>query len=276
MPCRNVLRESRKAIWQHHTSASRHRPARLADVTVMSDPQKNYMLHRVLPEIPDNPTDAKFTVTPRQLDQFLESHAGEDYVLSFDDGFRDNLVHALPVLEKHDVKATIYLTTGFINGTAYPLDRWLYPGLKDVSRFKKVRVPLKKGSYQQRLRKLERLIGRRSGEVQKDLYLSWDEVQQLHSHPLITLGAHTHTHPNLEFCPPWVVWEELTKPLKILQTRLGFKPDTLAYPYGGNSVTARWLAKVAGYRTAVTTRSEAPVGNPFRLPRIDIMKAVSE
>ena len=34
-------------------------------------------------------------------------------VLTFDDGYRDNLVHALPVLERHAAPFTIYVTTGF-------------------------------------------------------------------------------------------------------------------------------------------------------------------
>jgi peptidoglycan/xylan/chitin deacetylase (PgdA/CDA1 family) len=37
-------------------------------------------------------------------------------VLTFDDGYKDNYEHVLPVLRSHDFTATVYLTVNFING----------------------------------------------------------------------------------------------------------------------------------------------------------------
>ena len=37
-------------------------------------------------------------------------------VLTFDDGYRDNLVHALPILRKHAAPFTLYIPTGLIDG----------------------------------------------------------------------------------------------------------------------------------------------------------------
>jgi hypothetical protein len=39
-------------------------------------------------------------------------------VLTIDDGYRDSLLLALPVLERYRVPATIYVTTGYVQGTA--------------------------------------------------------------------------------------------------------------------------------------------------------------
>jgi peptidoglycan/xylan/chitin deacetylase (PgdA/CDA1 family) len=38
--------------------------------------------------------------------------------LSFDDGYRDVAEHALPVLERHGFRATVFVATGVIDGTA--------------------------------------------------------------------------------------------------------------------------------------------------------------
>ena len=41
--------------------------------------------------------------------------------VTFDDGYKDNLVHALPILEKFNIPATIYITTRFPEG-----DTWVW------------------------------------------------------------------------------------------------------------------------------------------------------
>ena len=41
--------------------------------------------------------------------------------VTFDDGYKDNLVHALPILEKFNIPATIYITTRFPEG-----DTWMW------------------------------------------------------------------------------------------------------------------------------------------------------
>src|SRR5262245_29255477 len=46
----------------------------------------------------------------------------EGACLTFDDGYRDNLTTLLPILEQHNVPATIFVTTGFIDRTALPLE----------------------------------------------------------------------------------------------------------------------------------------------------------
>lgn len=45
----------------------------------------------------------------------LEERRGRKVVLTFDDGYRDNYEHALPVLKRHGVPATFFLATGFLD-----------------------------------------------------------------------------------------------------------------------------------------------------------------
>ena len=41
--------------------------------------------------------------------------------VTFDDGYKDNLIHALPILERFRIPATIYITTRFAEG-----DTWMW------------------------------------------------------------------------------------------------------------------------------------------------------
>ena len=43
--------------------------------------------------------------------------------ITFDDGYKDNLVYALPILEKFEIPATIYITTKFLSENT---EMWWY------------------------------------------------------------------------------------------------------------------------------------------------------
>ena len=45
--------------------------------------------------------------------------ASRDVALTFDDGFRDNLTVALPILEKFNLPMTVFVTAGFVNTPGY-------------------------------------------------------------------------------------------------------------------------------------------------------------
>lgn len=55
-----------------------------------------------------------------RLYQTLRSPAGSRFVaITFDDGFRDNLTVALPLLEKFDLPMTLFITAGFVGTEGY-------------------------------------------------------------------------------------------------------------------------------------------------------------
>lgn len=46
--------------------------------------------------------------------------ADDEAAITFDDGYRDNLETALPLLRAHGLPATVFVTTGFVDGASQP------------------------------------------------------------------------------------------------------------------------------------------------------------
>jgi peptidoglycan/xylan/chitin deacetylase (PgdA/CDA1 family) len=202
-------------------------------------------------------------------------------IVTFDDGYRDNLVHALPVLERYGVPATIFVTTGFIDGTCVP---WWYEQDTILRKLDAAEVCWKGRSFFWKLgtpaqtfsaiSELNTLFKEMSLDEQKafmdklrnlcpstftseSTFLSWDELIELGRHPLITIGAHTKNHPVLSRLTAEGVWDELAGGKEILENRLGRSVDHFAYPFGGHSQVCRRefeAAREVGFRSAFTTR----------------------
>lgn len=271
--------------------------------------------HRILATPPRGfcGSDAKGVLTTEQLSQFLQAQtcspalsyhefrerlasgapAGEGWLMTFDDGFRDTLTHALPVLERYQVPVVVFLVAGFLTREATPYQEYL-AGIvrngdavnmpegerltavsaadKQVA-YERCRKRIKKMSPEARQRWLERL-GQANGEppsVNMDKYLDVAEARELADHPLVTIGAHTVTHPYLPSVPGRQLREELEDGRRRLEALIGQPVPCLAYPHGGQSLRVRRFAKRAGYEMAFAT-DERPLPakglDRYRIPRM--------
>jgi peptidoglycan/xylan/chitin deacetylase (PgdA/CDA1 family) len=105
--------------------------------------------------------------------------------------------------------------------------------------------------------------------------LSWEMLGEMAESGLVTLGAHTHTHPVLTEVSVDQVEEELAKPVALFQQRLGTAPQHFCYP------RAIWSAEVEKlvmrhYQSAVVGGGQwaLPSGfHPYRIPRLPIRRS---
>ena len=200
--------------------------------------------------------------------------------ITFDDGSRDNLTHAAPILNRLGLPATIFLVTGHIDTPrALWFDRLAMAFKTATAR----RVELADGRLLSLTTVADRLAGlaaalghlkrlpddERSAAVEhligtlhpnperpKRLMLSWDEVAALRGLGF-SIGAHTVTHPVLSRLTPDRARDEIHNSKAAIEKALGVPVRAFAYPNGGpndyNEAVTR-LVREAGFACAVTTR----------------------
>jgi len=94
-----------------------------------------------------------------------------------------------------------------------------------------------------------------SQKVDTPGYLTWDQLRELAASPLITIGAHTRTHPMLATLKAEQSWDELAGSKTDLENALGVTVRHLAYPSGNyNELTMQQVNEI-GFTTAVTTQA---------------------
>lgn len=192
--------------------------------------------------------------------------------ITFDDGYADNLLTALPLLEKYRCHATIFVTAGMVG---HPYGFW-YDVLEDVllrGRALPDTLPLALVGQTLPLGSPEEIL------VTHDLLLDWckksparlrrlllhevvlaaglDPAAYVSPHPVLTqgqvaalaaspwveVGAHTLTHPVLSLLNEAEQRNEITGSARLLETMTGKSTRILAYPFGNreayNDMTRR-------------------------------------
>jgi len=178
-------------------------------------------------------------------DQLLETDA-RGVLLSFDDGFSNNAMNALPILEEAGAPAVFFVTTQHV---VDPGD-WL-PSVRESLQ----------GSPEEP-----------SPAIAQDLYrgMSAEELRRSAAHPLITIGAHSLSHPRLTECDDTRLEAEVAGSRRILQGLTGKQVDLFAYPYGDYDDRVLDLVRSSGFRAAFAEDTKN-LGHPvFEIPRVGL------
>ena len=235
----------------------------------------------------------------------LKSKRKEKFLLSitFDDGYKDNLNFALPILEHYKIPATIYVTTRFLDTEVW---MWWYElkeiiNQKDYLKFnyKEHNYYYKLKNYRQKIQAFKNLrklfLNLRVNEQLELLEIATEnkkrknyskicldskDLKTLDKNSLITIGAHTHTHTNLKILNKDEAINDICKCTKILENLLDHKVKHFAYPYGGlgqADIREYDIIKNLSFSSAVTDRVY-PIkdDNLFSLPRIGVGKNANE
>ena len=157
--------------------------------------------------------------------------------ITLDDGYVNNLKHALPVLRTHGFSATCYVVSGQMGGS----NVW------DEG----------KGIAARPLMDAAQL---------KAWVAGGQEV-----------GAHTRTHVDLVRTDDSAAFQEIAGCKRDLEHRVETEVRHFCYPYGSYAAKHSAMAKAVGYKSATTTqRSRTRAGDDlFELPRVPVLRSTS-
>lgn len=211
----------------------------------------------------------------------LMARSGERLLaLTFDDGYRDNFTTAYPLLKRLEIPFAIYLSTSFLDGDAviwwYEVERLLRDS-DNIFMADGQQLPCR--TSQEKLDAFVALrqaimafpldgLGDRINAMFKEAHfdwrricaaeaLIWDDIYEMAQDPLVTIGAHTVSHPVLSELPEDQAYTEMRASRERIEARIGAPVVHFCYPFGSRNEVGRRefeLARRVGFKTATTTR----------------------
>lgn len=216
--------------------------------------------------------------------------------ITFDDGYADNLTHALPVLQKHGLHATFFIATSYLNGGRMFNDTVI----ESIRQCRADRLDLgdlglgihELGSHAEKVQAIGKILPHvkylaldtredvvaqiaaraGAGSLPGNLMMTTSQLKTLHAAGM-EIGGHTHRHPILAKLDRNQARSEIAAGKVWLEDTLGTPVRVFAYPNGKPG--ADYLPEQAdivrelGFEGAVSTQRGVSTGQSdvFQLPR---------
>jgi peptidoglycan/xylan/chitin deacetylase (PgdA/CDA1 family) len=204
--------------------------------------------------------------------------------MTIDDGYRDTLQWAYPLLKRYQAPFTVYIPASFPDRLG---ELWWLALEAVVARNQRIRllidgkeqsfecatVPDKRHLFEElygwvrsfkteeELRHVVRdLAGRYHVDIAAfcdELCMNWDELNTLAADPLVTIGAHTVNHVMLAKVSEKSARSEMEMSRAVIEASLGVRPEHVSYPVGDPTSAGPREFRIAaelGFKTGVTTR----------------------
>lgn len=245
-------------------------------------------------------------VTMDEVNRRLESRdfSRRFACITFDDGYRDNRDHALPVMRDFDAPFIVYVASDFAQGTGrlwwVTLERVIAKATVIDARIGGEQIHLDTATTSDKQDAFAQIAGRLhilptdhdvqeevsalarhydidDSVIARELCMSWDELKTFAADSLVSIGAHTVSHCNLANESSELALQQMRLSRERIEAALDCDVRHFAYPYGYKSAAAERefaMAASLGFDTAVTTRPgmlfPEHAGHRTALPRISL------
>lgn len=250
--------------------------------------------------------NAHFRIRPlsEALEELKRGNSGPLAAITFDDGYLDNYIEAYPLLLRHDVPSSVFLTCDYADQKIVPWPEILKAALMnpaaeeiDLNAFGLGRfvltskgdrivalnklLHLLKGVSEEKKARVMEFIGAESHYTPPSgrLMMNWEEIRIMLDGG-VSFGSHTLSHPILTRISKEEVLRELATSKRVIEGRIDREIDFLAYPNGQPEdfdESVKVSARAAGYKGAFTTIHgwNGPGMDPFEIRRFTIHGAVA-
>lgn len=282
--------------------------------------QQRILLYHGIDELGRTDINARFLSAEKfeqQLDYYLEhfhivslqafqqgkfSTQRPTIALTFDDGYKNNIDLAIPILERKGIPATFFVTA--IDNLPYPMLWTDYLDLANLLLRDTVQIGGQdfhwfKGEFRaENGRSLKAICKEQNWSFKKQLYhvfphlerrpdvgdliqywqpMSSADIQTISDHPLFEIGVHAYYHEDLANCPVQEASHLLRQAKAYVESVCGKQINTLAYANGSYTKALLDEAEAMGfeYQFAVDYQHSADKADPRINDRLTINPFVS-
>jgi len=222
--------------------------------------------------------------------------------IAFDDGYKDFIEYALPILKKHNLPSSMYVVTSSVESGippwTYVLDNALANTKKENLEIDTSLLPseLKKTSWKNEADKIafakkfkpylkqvsdtarrtifeQAIHSLNDVEAPQNLMMTWREINEIKTAGTV-IGSHTVSHPLLaKIENDTEIENELSVSAKNIKENTGEFPVTISYPIGSFDERVKNIAQKTGYKFGLAVEQktyESTKQDLFEVPRIEL------